>query len=401
MPERRILHVDMDAFFAQIEQRDNPKLRGKPVIVGGPLNRGVVSSVSYEGRPFGVRSGIPLYKAKRLCPDAILLPVDMEKYLHASRMIRNIFCRFTPLVEMVSCDEAYLDVTGCERLFGHVVDMARRIKAEIMTELNLTASVGVSYNKFFAKLASDMEKPDGLVVILDDNFKEKIRDMPVSKLCGVGKASEMKLLHMGIRTVGELAATPLSLIESTLGRPGRQLHQMANGVDDRAVVPFSDPKSIGREVTFGEDLRAGDEAVIDKLRFLSERVARNLRMEGFKALTVAVKIRYSDFRTISRAETLKKPTNIGKDIFAVALLLLGESVNSEQMLRLIGVSASNLIPCDGLENISLFGNDEKVDRLEEALDRLNARFGDKVKRGKIIMRSEYFPVSAVREQEEK
>jgi DNA polymerase-4 len=316
-------------------------------------------------------------------------------------MIRNIFCRFTPLVEMVSCDEAYLDVTGCERLFGHVVDMARRIKAEIMTELNLTASVGVSYNKFFAKLASDMEKPDGLVVILDDNFKEKIRDMPVSKLCGVGKASEMKLLHMGIRTVGELAATPLSLIESTLGRPGRQLHQMANGVDDRAVVPFSDPKSIGREVTFGEDLRAGDEAVIDKLRFLSERVARNLRMEGFKALTVAVKIRYSDFRTISRAETLKKPTNIGKDIFAVALLLLGESVNSEQMLRLIGVSASNLIPCDGLENISLFGNDEKVDRLEEALDRLNARFGDKVKRGKIIMRSEYFPVSAVREQEEK
>jgi DNA polymerase-4 len=390
MPERRILHVDMDAFFAQIEQRDNPKLMDRPVIVGGPLNRGVVSSVSYEGRPFGVHSGMPLYKAKKLCPDAVLLPVDMEKYLHASRMIRNIFFRFTPLVEMVSCDEAYLDVTGCERLFGHVVDMARRIKAEIMAELNLTASVGVSYSKFFAKLASDMEKPDGLVVILDDDFKEKIRGLPVSKLCGVGRASEMKLLHMGIRTVGELAATPLSLIESTLGRSGRQLHKMANGVDNRAVVPFSDPKSIGREVTFSEDLRAGDEAVIDELRFLSERVARNLRMDGFKALTITVKIRYSSFRTISHAETLKKPTNVGKDIFAVALLLLGESVTNEQMLRLIGVSASNLIPCDELENISLFGNDEKVDRLEEALDRLNTRFGDKVKRGKVMTRSEYF-----------
>ncbi|MCL5986717.1 MAG: DNA polymerase IV [Actinobacteria bacterium] len=389
MPERRILHVDMDAFFAQIEQRDNPKLRSKPVIVGGPLNRGVVSSVSYEGRPFGVHSGMPLYKARRLCPFAILLPVDMEKYLHASRMIRNIFCRFTPLVEMVSCDEAYLDVTGCERLFGQTVDMARRIKAEIMAELNLTASVGVSYNKFFAKLASDMEKPDGLVVILD-NFNDKIREMPISALHGVGKASEAKLLHMGIKTVGELAATPLSLIESALGKSGRQLHKMANGVDERPVVPFSDPKSIGREVTFGEDLQADDEAVIDELRFLSERVARNLRMEGFKALTITIKIRYSDFKTISHAETLKRPTNVGKDIFTVALLLLSESVTREQMLRLIGVSASNLIPFDGLENISIFGDDEKADRLEEALDRLNARFGDKVKRGKVIIRSEYF-----------
>ena len=390
MPERRVLHVDMDAFFAQVEQRDNPKLRGKPVIVGGPLNRGVVSSVSYEGRPFGVHSGMPLCKAKRLCPAAILLPVNMEKYLHTSRMIRDIFCRFTPLVEMVSCDEAYLDVTGCERLFGSAVDTARRIKVGIMTELNLTASVGVSHNKFFAKLASDMEKPDGLVVILDDDFKDKIRNMPISALPGVGRASETKLLHVGIKTVGELAATPLSIIEGLLGKPGRQLHQMANGVDERPVVPFSDPKSVGREVTFGEDLQASDGAVIDELRVLSERVARNLRMKGFRALTVTVKIRYSDFRTISRAETLKKPTNVGRDIFTAASSLLRESVTGEQMLRLIGVSVSNLVPCDGLENRSLFGEDEKADRLEETLDTLNARFGDKVKRGKIIMRSEYF-----------
>jgi len=387
---RRILHVDMDAFFAQIEQRDNPELKNRPVIVGGPINRGVVSSVSYEGRPFGVHSGMPLSKAKRLCPDAILLPVDMEKYLCVSRMIRNIFCRFTPLVEMVSCDEAYLDVTGCERLFGQAVDIARRIKSEIIDELNLTSSVGVSYNKFFAKVASDMGKPNGLVVIFDDDFSTKIRNLPVSKLCGVGRASDKKLQHMGIRTVGELASTPVSFIESALGKQGRQLHQMANGMDDREVVPFSDPKSIGREVTFSEDLQADDEAVIDELRILSERVARNLRMENFKALTITVKIRYSDFRTISHAETLKKPTNTGKNIFAAAMLLLGESVSKSQMLRLIGVSASNLIPCNELKNISFFDDDDKIDRLEEALDRLNARFGDKIRRGRIIVRSDRF-----------
>ncbi len=373
--QRRIIHIDMDAFFAQIEQRDAPEYKNKPLIVGGPLNRGVISSASYEARKFGLHSGMPLTRAKRLCPGGIFVPVDMEKYLRESIRIRAIFFQFTPLVESIGCDEAFLDITGCEKLFGNEVEIARKIKGRIYEQTNLTSSAGIGPNKFLAKLASSINKPNGLTVL--ENTKEvmeKVRLLPVSYIWGVGRVVYEKLKSMGIKTIGDLAGTPPEIIENKLGEPGRIIYKMANGIDNRKVTPNLESKSVGREITYRKD--TDDSGTLGStLLFLSQKVSRNLRLKKYKGKIVTLKVRFSDFKTITRRMTLKKHTSNIFDIHKLSLSLLKSLDLRRKKIRLIGISVSGLKPYSMLGN--LLSQDESEDeKLSEAVDRISDRFGE-------------------------
>ncbi|GAG74096.1 unnamed protein product [marine sediment metagenome] len=370
---RDIIHVDMDAFFAQVEQRDHPEYKKKAVIVGGPLFRGVISSASYEARVYGLYAGMPLYKAKQLCPHGVYLSVDMEKYLKVSRQIRDIFCDFTPLVEIVGCDEAFLDVTGARNLFGSPVEIAKRIKNRVFEKTRLTCSVGISHNKFLAKLASKLKKPDGLVVLTEENVKGKLEKLPVTMLWGVGRVTQDKLKRMGIETIGELARIPVEILTAAFGKSGKLIHNLANGIDDDRVIPFSSPKSISREITFVKDTYNLDKLKVALLK-LSERVAENLRREGYRALTVNLKIKFSDFKVITRSITLKNATCLGTEIYRDALKLLKKNIPAGRKIRLIGVGVSNLKGYR-VKELSLFEEDNKELKLAEAIDDLNARYG--------------------------
>ncbi len=278
---RTILHVDMDAFYASVEQRDHPELRGRPVIVGAdPRGRGVVSAASYEARRFGVHSAMPIGRAARLCPDGAFVPVDMDKYAAVSREVMAILAEFPPLLEPVSIDEAFLDVTGTEGLSGDGPTVAATIKARIAASLELTASVGVAANKFVAKVASDLRKPDGLVVVRPGTEADFLAPLPVSRLWGVGRVTAEGLEAMGVTTIGQLAAVPVAYLEARFGSSGRGLHDLSRGLDDRAVEPFAAPKSMGAEETFGRDHR-DVERLAATLREQAERVARELREGGY------------------------------------------------------------------------------------------------------------------------
>ncbi len=371
---RDIIHVDMDAFFAQIEQRDHPEYRKKPLIVGGPLFRGVISSASYEARVYGLYAGMPLYKARQLCPNGIYLPVDMEKYLKVSRQIRDIFCDFTPLVEVVSCDEAFLDVTGARNLFGLPIEIAEKIKNRIFEKTKLTCSAGISHNKFLAKLASGLEKPDGLVILTKEDVKGKLEKLPVTMLWGVGRVTQNELRRIGIETIGELAKIPVEILTANFGKSGKIIHNLANGIDNDKVIPFSPPKSISREITFTEDTRDLDKLKIILLK-LSERVARNLRWEGYRAATVNLKLKFSDFKMITRSITLKHETCLGTEIYSEALRLLRKNLPAGRRVRLIGVGVSNLKGYQ-VRELSLFDGENKELKLAEAVDGINARYGE-------------------------
>ena len=370
---RDIIHVDMDAFFAQVEQRDHPEYRKKAVIVGGPLFRGVISSASYEARVYGLHAGMPLYKSKQLCPHGIYLLVDMEKYLKVSRQIRDIFCDFTPLVEIVGCDEAFLDVTGAKNIFGSPVEIAKQIKNRIFEKTQLTCSVGISHNKFLAKLASKLKKPDGLVVLIKEDVKEKLEKLPVTMLWGVGRVTQDKLKRMGIETIGELAEIPVEILTAAFGKSGKFIHNLANGIDDDKVIPFSPPKSISRETTFAKDTNDLDKLKVTLLK-LSERVARNLRREGYRAVTINLKLKFSDFKIITRSITLKHSTCLETKIFSEVLKLLKKSLPAGRRVRLIGVGVGNLKNYQ-VKELSLFEENNKEMKLAEAVDDLNARHG--------------------------
>ena len=371
---RKIIHIDMDAFFAQIEQRDAPEYKNKPLIVGGPLNRGVISSASYEARKYGLHSGMPLIRAKRLCPDGIFVPVNMEKYLRESILIRKIFFQFTPLVESIGCDEAFLDITGCQKLFGNELEIAKKIKGRIYEQTNLTSSAGIGPNKFLAKLASSIGKPNGLTVL--ENTREvieKVKLLPVSYIWGVGRVTDEELGSMGIRTIGDLANAPPWVIENKFGESGRIIHEMANGIDNRKIMTNQEPKSIGREVTFRKDVD-DFEILRSTLLFLSQKISRNLRLQKYKGKVVALKVRFSDFKTVTRRVTLKKYTSGMFDIQKSSVLLLKNFDLNRKKIRLIGVSVSNLKPAFMLEN--LLPDDRSVDEnLSEAIDRISDRFG--------------------------
>jgi DNA polymerase-4 len=363
----------MDAFYASVEQRDRPELRGRPVIVGAdPKGRGVVSAASYEARRFGVHSAMPIGRAARLCPAAAFRPVDMDKYAGVSREVMAILADFTPLLEPLSIDEAFLDVTGTERLHGDGAAVARTIKSRITTALRLTASVGVAANKFVAKVASDLRKPDGLVVVAPGTEADFLAPLPVSRLWGVGRVTGADLEAMGVSTIGQLAAVPVAYLAARFGESGRALHDLSLGRDDRAVEPFAPPKSMGAEETFGHDHR-DVERLAATLREQAERVARELREEGYAGRCVTLKLRFADFSTLTRRHT-DDPTQDGLLIYRRARALL-ERIPLRQAVRLIGLSVSGLGPAAAGQLSLLEPDTLRRERLARAMDRVTARFG--------------------------
>jgi DNA polymerase IV len=369
-----IAHVDMDAFYASVEQRDRPELRGLPVIVGAsPGGRGVVSAASYEARRFGVRSAMPISRAVRLCPQGTYLPVDMDKYQRVSAEIMAILRDFSPLVEPVSVDEAFVDLGGTQSLFGPTAETVRAIKVRIRAETGLTASAGLAANKFVAKVASDLEKPDGLVIVPPGTEASFLAPLPVERLWGVGHVLAEALAAMGIATIGQLQGIPASTLERRFGERGRHLHHLAFGRDDRAVEPSTAAKSIGAETTFGVDCR-DPEKLRRTLRRHAERVARELRGEQLAAARVTLKLRFADFRTLTRSHT-GDPTRDGLELYRRAAALLEREAVSEP-IRLIGLSASGLGPGDQGQLPLLDPVAVRRERLGPVVDRLTARFGE-------------------------
>lgn len=378
--KRWIIHIDMDAFFASIEQRDNPAYRLKPVIVGGAKDgRGVVSTASYEARRFGVHSAMSMHQAVQRCPNGIFLPVDMAKYRQVSQEIMAIFHQFTPLVEAVSLDEAFLDVTE-SGVFGSAVAIGHEIKAMIQQNLELTASIGVASNKFLAKLASDFNKPDGFCLIADDAVEKMVWPLPIKRMMGVGKKTEALLLNWQIKTIGQLAQTDVGVLAQILGKQGPIMHQLANGIDERPVVSDRVCKSVGREVTFQQDVMDGYE-LETVLMDLTEDVAHTLRKKQMKGKTISLKIRYDDFKSISRTVTLTDYTAHFDDIFAHIKALLATHYEDGQPVRLIGLSVSHLEnETDIPEQLDLFGVSReklKQEHLDALLDEINEKYGKK------------------------
>ena len=380
---RQILHVDMDEFFAAVEKLDDPSLRGRCLLVGGDPNaRGVVSTASYEAREYGCRSAMPMATALRLCPQAVVLPVRGRRYREVSERVFELLGRYTPLVEPLSIDEAFLDVTGCERLFGGAEAIARSIKRDVRDEIGLPASVGVAPNKFLAKLASDLRKPDGLVVITEENMRATLEPLPVSRLWGVGPAAEKRLERLNVQTIGQLRAVPLERLTDAFGQAGEHFHRLARGLDRRPVVPDSRAKSISQECTFAVDV-ADAEQLRDVLVEQVEQVSRRLRRQGLKARTVTVKLRTGDFTTHTRSATLEDPTDLTGEIRRDTERLLSAWLGRHRRpLRLLGVGVSGLIRQGG--QLPLFGRAQRdrEQRLDRTLDDIARRFGDgAVRRG--------------------
>lgn len=376
----------MDAFYASVEQRDHPELRGKPVIVGGIQGRGVVSAASYEARKLGVHSAMATSTARRLCPQGIFLPVRMKHYAEIGRQVRDIFFSFTPLVEPLSLDEAFLDVHGCEGLFGSAPEIARQIKDRIRAELGLVASVGVAPNKYLAKLASDYGKPDGYVVLPQAKVTEFLTPLPVSRIWGVGAKGEKRLQDLGIRTIGRIASLPEKTLIDHFGEMGRHIWQLANGQDDRTVVPDREAKSISTETTFAHDI--GDRAILRVwLLDLVDHLASRLRREGIWARTIDIKIRSSDFRTRTRSTTLAAATNLTNIIWNAAADLFDRSLSSEMLpVRLLGVGTTKLT-CEPTSQGNLFeeNSHERESALDQTIDTIRAQFGTgSIQRGSLL-----------------
>ncbi len=380
-----ILHVDLDAFYASVEQRDHPELRGLPVIVGWTQGRGVVCAASYEARPFGVHSAMPMAAARRLCPHAVFLPPRMSHYAGIARQVRDVFLSFTALVEPLSLDEAFLDVRGSLAHFGPAATLAAKLKQAVRDATGLTASVGVAVNKFLAKLASDLGKPDGLVVVPPD-AAGFLAPLPVGRLWGVGARGEKRLHALGVRTIGQLAALAELTLVGHFGEAGRQLWRLAHGLDDRAVVPDREAKSLGSETTFATDVD-DPEALRARLLELVEGLAARLRQHQLRARTVEVKVRSADFRTRTRAQTLGDATDLTDVLWGAARLLLERSLTRDMLpVRLLGVAASNLTR-EALVQGDLFEQDHLRRRaaLDRAVDAIRGRLGsDAIKRGSLL-----------------
>lgn len=370
----------MDAFYASVEQRDRPEYRGKPVIVGSdPKNgkgRGIVATCSYEAREFGIHSAQPISQAWKLCPQGIYLPPDMEKYARVSSRIMGLLLEFTDLLEQLSIDEAFLDVTGSEKLFGSGVEIGRKIKERISRELQITASVGVAANKFVAKVASDLQKPDGLVVVEAGREQELLAPLPIRRLWGVGPKTETHLRQIGLNTIGQIAAMQQSELVTRFGQSGAHLWQLSQGIDDRPVTPEEGFKSIGHENTFEQDT-ADSELINKTIVNLVQKVAQRLREKGARARTICVKYRESDFSTYTRRTTLTDPVDTAEKIFPVAIRLLKTLLREKVLVRLLGVYASNLEIMSGGKQMTLFSETQKDRNLAAAIDDIAERFGEK------------------------
>ncbi len=379
--------MDMDAFYPAVEILDNPELRGKPVIVGGSRERGVVSSASYEARKFGVHSAQPIATAVRLCPHGIFLSVRMSRYMSVSRQVFEIFFRFSPLVEPLSIDEAFLDVTGSVRLFGEPKEVAKKIKQSVLGETGLTVSAGVAPSKFVAKIASDMDKPDGLTVVPPEGVNVFLDPLPISKMWGVGKVTQKALTRLNIHTFRDLRQTPIKVLEQRFGKQGMKMHLLSSGVDERDVVLGHDAKSIGHEYTLPVDLTEMVD-IKKALLSLAHRVAHRMRQKRITGRTIILKVKYGDFVQITRANKLPATTNDGFLIYKTACELLKKTDAGKRPIRLVGISLSQLSFSVGNEQLSLFESSVKQHKRRElnaALDLLWERFGnDSIRPGTLV-----------------
>ncbi|MFA5073333.1 MAG: DNA polymerase IV [Nitrospirota bacterium] len=388
---RTIMHIDMNAFFASVEQRANPALQGKPMAVIGSKHRGVVLSPSYDARAFGVRTGMTYGEAKKACPHIVLVPADSSKYAHACQELISIWKDFTPLVELFSIDEAFLDVTGCDELFGDPVQIAIQIKERIWDETGLLCSIGIGPNKLLAKLGSDLQKPDGLVFISPEDVEAVLENLPVKKICGIGPNLTSHLRAIGIRTCGELRRTPLKQLTTTFGLIGERLHDISLGLDDDPVrseeeQEAEDSKSMGHSMTLDED--CSSRSLIERhILQLSEKVGRRLRRGAYSGRTIALTLRYSDFHTFTRQKKLNAAVNHGLDIYAGAAALFQE-IQLQQPIRLVGVSVSGLEQ-NGVQ-MPLFEKDRKRTWITEAMDEINDEYGEcTVTWGTLVHRSHH------------
>jgi DNA polymerase IV len=390
--DKVIFLVDMNAFYISCETARNPELKGKAAAVAGdPKNRhGIILAANYEARKFGIKTTMVIYEAKKLCPDLIIVPPDRELYENKSRAVMNILSGYSPIVQQNSIDEAWMDLTGCEALFGKPMDIAQSIMNTIIQELDLWCSIGISENKFLAKMASEMKKPLGITELWKKDIQEKLWKLPVREMYGIGKQTAKKLSDIAIFTIGDIATTDKKLLTKLFGKYGDELHKLANGIDDSPVTenPVHDSKSISRSTTLPQDTVDIEYAKAVLMR-LAEDVGVETRRYGYKGRTVSIVIKYGDFQSITRQKTLP-PTYLTKDIYLTGVKLLEENWNNHRAVRLLGIGIGNFDDNE-VTQISLFdignpGNrDEKEEKLEKAMDKIREKYGmDKVKRAKGI-----------------
>jgi DNA polymerase IV len=372
-PAEPILHVDLDAFYASVEVLKDPSLAGRPVVVGGAGSRGVVMSASYEARRYGIHSAMPAVRARRLCPDAVFVPPDFETYKAHSNRFREVLLSYTPIVEPISLDEAFLDVGGAGRLFGEPERIGERIRGDVRREIGVRCSVGVAPNKLIAKLASRQAKPDGLLHVRGEDVTAFLEPLAADALWGVGDKTLETLHRLGVKTVGDLAVTPSAVLGRLIGdQHARDLHSLASGVDPRDVVPYEAPKSVSHEETFDADLDAEQDLLREALA-LSHKVAARLREDGYRARTIVLKVRLANFTTLTRSRTFSAPTDVAADLYRVAAELYRGLPGARRRVRLLGVQATGLIPA-GAEQLALVRGD-RWGEVERALDRIDRRFG--------------------------
>ena len=378
-----IIHLDMDAFFASVEMRENPQLIGLPVVVGGSSkSRGVVAAANYEARKFGVFSAMPMMQATKLCPNLHILPVNMSLYVSVSKQIHEIFNRYTPEIEPLSLDEAFLDVSASLTLFGSAEKIAKRIKDDINKELDLVASVGIAPNKFVAKIASDIDKPNGFVVIEENEVQQFLDPLPVKRIWGVGKKMEAQLNNYGISTIKDLRSQSEGWLIERFGKQGDHIYRLANGQDKRDVISDAKAKSISSENTFAEDI-SNKETLITYLSYLTEQVTTRLREKDRKGKTVKIKIRFHDFTTIVRSKTLSQSSNQTEEIWQTVKALFNAALTTKQTsIRLLGVGISGFDKEHSFQG-DLFSNAGRHDELDTITDEINQRFGKlKIHRGR-------------------
>lgn len=381
-PNRWIVHIDMDAYYASVEQRDHPEYQGKPVIIGGLSGRGVVATASYEARKYGIKSAMSMAEARRRCPDGIFLQPNISKYAYVSNQLLHIFEKFSPIVEPLSMDEAFLDVSGMEYLYPDITQIPRQLKERIKQELNLTASAGLANNKFLAKLASDLQKPDGLLIIHPGEEKALLAPMSVKKLWGVGDATATTLRKLHIETIADLRNTKLDLLEKHLGSAASILYNLAWGRDNRPVTPDREAHSIGNETTFEVDLWSKDE-LHNILLALAAKIGWRLRKAGLCGRTVTLKIRLSSFHTITRSITTTDPLSLDQDIYESARKML-DKIPLHEGVRLLGITVAKLRQ-EGIGQLSLFdATNERQEKVTTVMDQLKDKFGESIiTRGRI------------------
>lgn len=380
---RRIMHVDMDAFYASVEQADNPDLKGRPVIVGA-ANRGVVTAASYEARRFGVHSAMPVFKAKKLCPHALFIPVRMERYREVSRQLMEILAGYSPVIEAVSIDEAYLDISGMEGVYGPEKALAQRIKSDICRGTCLTCSVGIAHNKLLAKIASDLNKPDGLTIVGEDEVSGLLRFLPIRKIPGIGEKTRRTLEELGVSVASDILRFPAAFWKRRLGRNGVRLLEKAQGIDDSPVLPWVEPKSCSAEDTFPRDITGVAELEPWIMR-QAEAVGRELRRDGHRGRTITVKAKFSDFSVRTKSCTLSEPTACTQIIYETARSLLTE-VAGNRPVRLTGVGMSNLVT--GMRQARLFPESRvsRLEKVDQAMDQIEQKFGKKsILRGRLLV----------------